>query len=163
MLPAVADSGGEQSDLGTAELAALATRHVRFGWSSIFVFVLFGMLLETLHGFKVGLYLDVSNEARRLVWTLAHTHGTLIGVLNLGFALTLPHLGSSASLLRLASRLFILAGIVMPLGFLLGGIVIYGGDPGLAIVLAPVGGVLLIGAVGLAALAALRTRDGGGG
>jgi len=162
MLRGVADSDGDQGDLGTEERAALATRHIRFGWSSIFVFVLLGLLLETLHGFKVGLYLDVSNEARRLVWTLAHTHGTLIGVLNLGFALTLPHLGSSASLLRLASLGFILAGVLMPLGFFLGGIVIYGGDPGLAIVLAPVGGALLIAAAGLVTLGALRSGKGGG-
>jgi hypothetical protein len=48
----------------------------------------------------------------------------------------------------------------MPLGFLLGGVVIYGGDPGLPIVLAPLGGLFLVGAVGLAALGALRGRSG---
>ena len=139
-----------------SELDALASRHVRFGWLLIFAYVLLGLLLETLHGFKAGIYLDVSNEARRLVWTLAHTHGTLIGVLNLGFAVTLPRLALSAALLRAASLLFVLSGIVMPLGFFLGGITIYGGDPGLPILLAPLGGGFLVGAVGLAAFGAVR-------
>ena len=142
--------------MSESELDALARRHVRFGWLLIFVYVLLGTLLETLHGFKAGLYLDASNEARRLVWTLAHTHGTLIGVLNLGFAVTSARLSLSAGQLRLASLLFVLAGIVMPLGFFLGGIVIYGGDPGLPIALAPVGAAFLVGAVGLSAVGALR-------
>ena len=137
----------------------MVARHLKFGWGLIAVYVLLGMFLETMHGFKVGFYLDVGNEARRLVWTLAHTHGTLIGVLNLGFALTLPRLELAEAQLRLASMLFVLAGIVMPLGFLLGGIVIYGGDPGLPILLAPLGGLFLIGAVLLAALGALRARS----
>ena len=144
-----------------SELDVLARRHVRFGWLLVFSYVLLGASLETLHGFKAGLYLDASNEARRLVWTLAHTHGTLIGVLNLGFAVTLARLSLSAAQLRAASLLFVLAGIVMPLGFFLGGIVIYGGDPGLPILLAPVGGAFLIGAVGLAALGAVRGRTSG--
>ena len=144
-----------------SELDALARRHVRFGWLLVFGYVLLGVTLETLHGFKAGLYLDASNEARRLVWTLAHTHGTLIGVLNLGFAVTLARLGLSAAQLRAASLLFVLAGIVMPLGFFLGGIVIYGGDPGLPILLAPVGAVFLVGAVGLSALGALRGGPSG--
>ncbi len=142
------------------DLAALSARHVRFGWLLIFGYVMLGAVLESMHGFKVALYLDASNEARRLVWTLAHTHGTLIGVLNLGFAVTLHRLALSETLLFAASRLFVLAGAVMPLGFLLGGVVIYGGDPGLPIVLAPLGGLFLVGAVGLAALGALSGRSG---
>ena len=134
----------------------LASRHMRFGWLLIFAYVLLGLSLEVMHGFKAAFYLDVANEARRLVWTLAHTHGTLIGVLNLGFAVTSARLSLSAGQLRLASLLFVLAGIVMPLGFFLGGIVIYGGDPGLPIALAPVGAAFLVGAVGLSAVGALR-------
>jgi len=141
-------------------LATLSTRHIRFGWILVFVYVMLGVLLEILHGFKMGLYLDVSNEARRLVWTLAHTHGTLIGVLNIAFALTLPRLALSETAMRAASLLFLSAGVVMPLGFFLGGVVIYGGDPGLPIVLAPIGGLFLVGAVGLAALGGWRGHSG---
>lgn len=42
-----------------------------------------------LHGFKVGLYLDVDHSARRHMWTLAHTHGTLLALVNIAFALSL--------------------------------------------------------------------------
>ena len=64
----------------------LVRRHLRFGWWSLATFGLLGLVLETLHGFKVGAYLDVSNETRRLMWTLAHAHGTLLGLVHLGFA-----------------------------------------------------------------------------
>ena len=148
---------GDAND-SVEKLAALSARHVRVGWAMILAYVLLGLLLETLHGFKAGLYLDVSNEARRLVWTLAHSHGTLIGVLNLAFALTLAKLELSPSELQRASLLFVASGVVMPLGFFLGGVVIYGGDPGLPILLAPIGGLMLVGAIGLAALGALRGR-----
>src|SRR5882672_7973847 len=49
-----------------------ARRHLRLGWWSIFVFAGLGLLLESFHGFKLGAYLDVSNETRRLMWRLAH-------------------------------------------------------------------------------------------
>jgi high-affinity Fe2+/Pb2+ permease len=47
----------------------------------------------------------------------------------------------------------IAASILMPGGFLLGGIVIYGADPGLGIFLLPVGGIMLFVSVMLTALA----------
>ena len=67
----------------------LVRRHLLFGWWSLLVFLSLGLGLETLHGFKVGWYLDVANEARRLTWTLAHAHGTLLGLIHLGFAWSL--------------------------------------------------------------------------
>ena len=55
-------------------------RHLRFGWWSLLGFLCLGFMLELLHGFKAGFYLDVSNETRRLMWTLAHAHGALLGL-----------------------------------------------------------------------------------
>jgi len=120
-------------------------RHLRFGWWSLLVFATLGLLLESLQGFKVRAYLDVSNETRRLMWTLAHAHGTLLHV---SFGLTmratpppaLPHL-------RLISRSLVAASVLLPGGFFLGGIAFYSGDPGLGVLLVPVGGVLLLFAV----------------
>ena len=66
-----------------------ARRHLRLGWWSLFVFATLGLGLESLHGFKVRAYLDVSNETRRLMWTLAHAHGALLGVVNVLFGLAL--------------------------------------------------------------------------
>jgi creatinine amidohydrolase len=39
-------------------------RHLRFGWWSLLVFASFGLILETLHGFKVPAYLHISNELK---------------------------------------------------------------------------------------------------
>jgi len=108
------------------------------------VFGLLGLVLETLHGFKVGAYLDVSNDTRRLMWTLAHSHGTLLGVVHLGFAFTLRHLDPDAPSIRSASSALIGASVVLPAGFFLGGIRFYAGDPGVGVALVPVGAVLLI-------------------
>jgi len=108
------------------------------------VFGLLGLVLETLHGFKVGAYLDVSNDTRRLMWTLAHAHGTLLGVVHLGFAFTLRHLDPDAPSIRSASSALIGASVVLPAGFFLGGIRFYAGDPGVGVALVPIGAVLLI-------------------
>ena len=105
-----------------------------------------------LHGFKIGWYLDVTFEARRLMWTLAHAHGTLIGLMHLAFASTLhlqPTVGQRS--LGLISSSLIAATILLPGGFFLGGIYIYAGDPGMGVFLAPVGGFLLLLAVFLIA------------
>ena len=64
-----------------------ARRHLQFGWWSLVVFATLGLVLETLHGFKVRAYLDVSNETRRLMWTLAHAHGTLLAIVHIVFGL----------------------------------------------------------------------------
>ncbi len=65
---------------------ATARFHVRFGWLALAVFVTVGLVLEALHGFKLGWYVDVGAENRRLMLTLGHAHGSLLGLLNLGFA-----------------------------------------------------------------------------
>ena len=43
-------------DFGSA--VDYATRHLRVGWWSVLCFLSLGFLLELLHGFKVGLYLE---------------------------------------------------------------------------------------------------------
>src|SRR5882757_6559314 len=67
----------------------LIRRHLRFGWWTLLIFLTAGLALEALHGLKIGAYLNVSNETRRLMWTLAHAHGTLLGLVHLGFAATI--------------------------------------------------------------------------
>src|SRR5262249_51651126 len=67
-----------------------ARRHLRFGWWTLLVYAALGLALEALHGFKVAASLDVDNDTRRLMWRLAHTHGTLLAAINTLFALTLP-------------------------------------------------------------------------
>lgn len=128
---------------GSAMDHALAYRHQRIGWWSLAIFASLGLALETLHGLKVGLYLDVGNDTRRLLWTLAHAHGALVGVLHVLYGLTLLRTPSSV----LTSRCLTLAGLLLPAGFFLGGMDIQGGDPGLGILLVPPGGLLLVTAL----------------
>ena len=52
------------------EPSDLTSRHLRFGWGSLLVFVLLGGVLEGMHGFKVDWYLAVGNETQRLMWRL---------------------------------------------------------------------------------------------
>jgi hypothetical protein len=134
--------------------------HLQVGWWSLLIFLTLGIVLETLHGLKVGWYLDVGNEARRLMWNLAHAHGTLVGLIHLGFANTVTiHAHWNPSSRTVASRCLLSAGILLPLGFFLGGIVIYDGDPGLGVFLVPPGGLLLLIAVLLTAQSTRKLRS----
>ena len=127
---------------------AVVRRHLRFGWWALFVYLALGLVLEALHGMKVTAYLGVANETRRLMWTLAHAHGTLLALLNLAFAFTVRSLPTlSGDAWALASVCLRSAAVLLPAGFFLGGVYFYSGDPGLGIVLVPLGGLLLLAAV----------------
>ena len=122
--------------------------HLAIGWWSLLIFLSLGIVLEVLHGLKVSSYLNVGNETRRLMWTLAHAHGTLLALIHIAFSVTVPMIPKWAdSSRRLASRALTAAGILMPLGFFLGGVQFYGGDPGLGILLLPAGTLCLFAAV----------------
>jgi hypothetical protein len=86
-----------------------------------------------------------------MMWTLAHAHGTLLALVNIAFALTLrtalPFAEDADRWPRIASPCLIGSSVLLPGGFLLGGTFVYGGDPGLGILLVPVGAVLLLVAV----------------
>jgi hypothetical protein len=121
-----------------------ARRHLRFGWWSLLAFAAFGLLLESLQGFKVGAYLDVTNETRRTLWRLAHAHGTLLSVLHVLFGLNVRTATDKVLMnARLISFTLTGASLLVPGGFFLGGFGFKGGDPGLAVLLVPVGAVLL--------------------
>lgn len=115
--------------------------NLRAGLWALCAFTALGLLLEALHGFKLGLYLNVEHETRRLLWRLAHAHGALLGVLNVGYALVARAFPSVAD--ELAGRALVAALVLMPSGFFLGGAFARGGDPGLGIALAATGGVAL--------------------
>lgn len=130
----------------------LASRHLHFGWTALLGFACLGITLEALHGFKVGWYLDLANETRRHLFTLGHAHGALLALVNLALAATFearPGLVEDRG--ALASRCLIGASLLIPAGFLLGGMVIHAGDPGLGIAVLPLGAFLLV--IALAILA----------
>jgi hypothetical protein len=138
-----------------------ARLHLRLGWLWLAIFIAAGLVLEALHGMKVGAYLDLSQAPRRHMWTLAHAHGSLIGLVHLGLAATLharPELEDGRAG-RVASRCLIAAGVLLPLGFMLGGVWTFGGDPGLGVLLVPPGGVLLLLAAVVMARALAREAE----
>jgi hypothetical protein len=141
------------------ELDGLVRRHLKIGWWSLCLWLTVGIALEGLHGLKVGWYLDVGQETRRLLFTLAHAHGTLLGLIHLGYAATLRRLTALTRLARASGPLLSLASLLLPTGFALGGVKIYGGDPGPGIFLVPVGALALLAGVLGVALTVTRTRE----
>ena len=139
-----------------------AQRHLRVGWWSFLLFATFGLFLESLQGFKIRAYLDVSNETRRLMWTLAHAHGALLGLVNVLVGLSIrimPEVGLAHR--RFTSSALLAATVLIPGGFFLGGVVFYGGDPGLGVLILPIGAVALLVAAWLLARAAGSVTSAG--
>jgi hypothetical protein len=121
----------------------LARRHLGFGWRALAGFSLVGIALELLHAYKVGAYLDVGSEVRRLMWRLGHAHGTLLALVNVAFACSAPHLLPGAARRR-ASACLLVSAVLMPMGFLLGGAFATASDPSPLVALVPMGAVLLV-------------------
>ncbi len=121
-------------------------RNLRFGWWALLAYLTLGLVLEILHGLKVSWYLDVGYETRRMMFTLAHAHGTLLALVNIAAALTVRAI-AGLTLAPFAAHALIAATLLLPGGFLLGGLVTYGGDPGLGIALVPIGALLLVAGV----------------
>jgi hypothetical protein len=135
-------------------MSALVRRHLRIGYWGLALFVTLGLGLEAMHAFKVAAYLDVENETRRLMWRLAHAHGTLLGLLHVAYGLTVR--AAPATGRPLTSGCFTAALLLIPGGFFAGGIYVHGGDPSVAIGAVPAGFVALIYAL---VTVALRLRD----
>ena len=149
-------------DVGTGE--AIVRRHMVIGWWSLLIFVALGLVLESLHGFKVAWYVNSGQpETTRLMLRLAHAHGT--------FPWSVSQAGGFSPKSRSrASRSLQGAGILIPAGFLLAGMPgfvrtgglrlgVLGGDPGLGIVLVPIGALLLLLAVFLTARGVTASAD----
>jgi hypothetical protein len=142
---------------------SLTRRHLIIGWAGLVIFLSLGIALETFHGLKLGFYLDVRHQTRRLMWTLAHTHGTLFSLVHIAFAVSLRSLRTLPKSLHLVSSCLLGALVAMPLGFFLGGVRLYGGDPGLGVFLVPIGAAMLLVGAGTFLAALWRERRSPGG
>lgn len=131
---------------------------LRFGWTALVVFALLGLTLEGLHLIKWPLYFEV--QIRRELWTLAHAHGALLALITIVFGLYAENGIDNVQSRRRASQSLRGAALLMPAGFFLGGIANPETDPSIAIVLVPVGAVLLLYAIAITALASWRKPDG---
>lgn len=136
-------------------------RHVRFGWLSLFCFALLGVFLEVLWAMRIEWYLNESLNLRRLLFRLAHAHGTLFSLIHIAFGFTVRAFPATTDgVKRFSSPCLLAASVLMPGGFFLGGIFLYGkgGDPGLGIFLVPVGALFLIVALFLTATGCKGSR-----
>jgi hypothetical protein len=134
---------------------------MRVGWHGLLIFGALGLLLEILHAWKNPSYLGVGNEMRRLMWTLAHAHGIGLSLLQIGYAATIAVMFSEPRpRLVHASRLLDASMLLIPLGFFLGGAVPYQSDPGIGVILVPLGALLFLAATFLTSveLPAARSR-----
>ena len=148
----------DASSVATPSSSGLGRRHLVVGWWGLLLFLFVGTVLEAMHAFKIGWYLNVGNDTRRLMFTLGHAHGTLLSVINIVFGLCLLQLSSlRMGRMALASRCLLAGTVLLPGGFLLGGVFTFGGDPGLGIFVVPAGAVLLIVAVLLVAMQVTRS------
>ncbi len=134
-------------------------RHLVCGWWFLLAYLSVGVVLEALHGFKFGWYLDVGNEMRRLMLTLGHAHGTLLALVNIAAGLTLRSM-APFQLRASASFCLVWAAVLLPSGFFLGALMPQGGDPGIGVGLVPLGAFMLLYGVGLAAWDLSRFKDG---
>jgi hypothetical protein len=110
------------------------------GMIGLLVWMVGGLVLEGFHTFKSIFYLE--DTLRRELWVLAHAHGTLFSVLCLVIHLLLNKLGLPASASRRIDRVFSTGSWLLPLGFLLGGIMHPESDPNPLILLVPAGALL---------------------
>ncbi len=134
-------------------------RHLIEGWGGLFVFTCLGVTLECLLAFKVPLYVDVDSESRRLLWRLAHAHGTLLSLIHLAAAFSFGRFAESAfpRPAGLISGTLSGAGLLIPGGFFLAGLDAHSGDPGLSIALVPAGALLLLVALAFCARESFRS------
>ncbi len=90
------------------------------------------------------------------MFTLAHAHGALLAIINIIFALSIEKIGNLGNYIKFISPGLILSSILLPSGFLLGGLAIYGGDPGVGIILAVIGAISFVITIGLIAILTLK-------
>ena len=125
-------------------------RTVVAGFLLLAVFVPVGLTLEALHAWKVQVYFG--SGLRRELWTLAHAHGGVLGLLCLVYGSVAERWLDAARRESIATTLR-WGAVLMPVGFFAGGVLNSEGDPSLGILLVPVGAVLLLIALLRAGLA----------
>lgn len=133
-------------------------RTVATGFFLLAIFMPMGLTFEALHALKIQVYLGSS--MRREMWTLAHAHGGILGILCLVYGSVAERWLAVARRRESIARILRWGAILMPLGFFLGGVANHEGDPSLGILLVPVGGLLLLWALLRAGLACASSSAG---
>ena len=141
--------------MSNSNQAAISKRHLVMGWWCLAIFMSLGIVLECLHALEVMQYL--TNETRQMMWRLAHAHGTLLGLLNIAFAVSVDRFDLQTQ--KIESRLLIVGTVLLPGGFFAGGVTTYASDPGPGVWIVPLGAVAALAAVVITAIRASRRVD----
>jgi len=148
------DRSAKSKDGTTSSGVANTTGLVFQGWLSVALWMMFGLLLEGLLGYKIPDYLE--DVQRRELFRLAHAHGTLLGVILVVAGLW----AEKRAIARAAIGALRIGAVVMPVGFALAGVWHPEGDPGLFVWLVPPGALFVIfGTIALALSEKKRTQD----
>jgi hypothetical protein len=129
-------------------------RSRRFAWTSLFVWILFGLGLEVAHGFKASAYLD--DGLRRTLLRLSHAHGVILALVVLAWGERGASLIEPPTRALWVGRLLRAGALLVPLGFATASIGASEGDPSLPILLVPLGALALLAALGRTAFGAWR-------
>jgi hypothetical protein len=127
----------------------MVERHLRAGWWGLLFFLSLGAVLELLHAIKSPVFVDAGHETTRLMLRLTHAHGTIISIINVLYGITVRVRPETDH--RIASAGLLLGLVLLPGGFFLGALAARGGDPGVGIILVPVGALSLFAAVAVIA------------
>lgn len=128
----------------------------RIGWTALTVYACAGIGLEAAHGWKLAAYLD--DALTRELLRLAHAHGVGLSIVVLVFGTSAaPRL--TPTLATHLVRALAVAAFLVPAGFALGVIAHPESDPGIGIVLVPIGALVLVYALARTSLALWRSAD----
>jgi hypothetical protein len=142
------------ADAATPAGTTLARAHERYGWALVAAGVAAGTAVESLLGFKSAAFL--LDPLRRELWTIAHFHAAFLGIVNLAYARGADAGALSAGARVACSRAMRIGSLLLPAGFFLGGLSHFEGDPGIGILLSPVGALLVVTAAVVRAVYARR-------
>jgi hypothetical protein len=140
LLILIATSVLTKRKMGSSSQPSKCVEMIRQGWISLAAWIVFGLLIEGLIGFRSPALLD--DSVRRDMFRLAHAHGTLLNLILIAAAIC-----SKLDLIRVGRVTWLglrAAVMLLPVGFLLAGVWHFKDDPGLAILLVPIGAVLLL-------------------
>jgi hypothetical protein len=136
--------------------SAEVQRARRFGWTSLLCWTCAGLLLEAAHGWKVSAVLD--DELTRALLRLGHAHGVGLSLLAIVHGeLATSWLGDRA---RAIAHSIWTGAVLVPFGFALGAIAHPEGDPGVGVLLVPIGALALIVGLGRTSYAAWTEQRG---
>jgi hypothetical protein len=80
----------------------------------------------------------------------------LLAIINILFALSIEKFRNLENHIKVISPCLLLSSILLPSGFLLGGLAINGGDPGVGIILAIIGAITFVITIGLIAMSTIE-------